>query len=312
MLSVILPFRNESMLGFTLTRLRETLRIPHEIIAVDDASDQPIEIPKGIEPIRLPQSLGCDQARHKGIEAARYEAILVLDAHMNFTDDGWAEELVKTISSHPDHITCCTSVCLSPDDMAMTNEKKLRCGAHLLAKKLYPKSTGAHPAFLKRVLEPVWNKTIKPGPVGCILGATYGFSRSWYLDQLRGPWQSLYGFGCSEALLSISNYLMGGTNVALPIKIGHMYRNLQGYPAPYLVDTVHIVFNQLYLLNTVVQDSKEREALTQHLDIETSLNEEDQATLSQLLESSDYQNYRDYLIEKGSKTWNDYQQEWMS
>jgi len=61
--------------------LKNGARPPEEIIVVDDASDEPIQLPDtGVRVIRLEQQSGPSAARNKGAEAACGEVLLFLDA----------------------------------------------------------------------------------------------------------------------------------------------------------------------------------------------------------------------------------------
>ena len=78
MLSIIIPFRNENMLGFTVQRLYETVTVPFEIITVDDGSDIPVDVPPGVKEIHFQRPIGAQLARHMGIIEAKFETVLVI------------------------------------------------------------------------------------------------------------------------------------------------------------------------------------------------------------------------------------------
>lgn len=304
MLSVIVPYRNEDMLGFTVRRLHQTIRIPYEIITVDDGSDQPVEIPDGVKNIRIDQSTGVDFARHCGIDAARYDTVLVIDSHMNFWDDDWAERLVDYSVNNPTHVGCVVTLGLEYDRLEMERSQGRYYGAHIIPAEILDEPD-LHYAFARRVLVDKWNTTCKPGEVGSVLGGAYFMSRTWYLETLMAPWEELRGWGFSEANISIPNFLMGGTNVCLDIEMGHMFRHSSPFPTH-----IHtVLFNELYLAHVVIPDEAERNALIAQLALP-----DDAVTQGawDLLDKSIHRWYGRYLVEKGVRTWEDYRIAWMA
>lgn len=303
MLSVVIPFRNEEMLSFTVERLRATVTVPLEIVAVDDASDQPVEIPGGVELLRFDRPTGAQRARHSGIVHAKYPTILAIDAHMNFWDRDWAPGLVDYSRSHPRHVGCLTMLPLSRDQMLMEEAKGRYYGAHIIP---FDEGKGLSPdaPMRRRILVDKWNRTRQPGEVGCILGGAYFFQREWYLEGLKGPWEELLGWGFLEANISIPNYLLGGTNVCIETEIGHMFRS----STPYVGDLARMLFNQLYLAHVVIPDPKERQALLSQLELpDNPVTRRAQS----YLERSIHRWYRRYLLEHGERSWQEYKEEWM-
>ncbi|MCB0166336.1 MAG: glycosyltransferase family 2 protein [Anaerolineae bacterium] len=303
MLSVIVPYRNEEMLGFTVQRLHETISVPYEIITVDDGSNSPVDIPPGVKHIRFNQSIGAQLARHVGIEAARYDTVLVIDAHMNFWDDDWAKRLVDYNVEHPTHVGCVLTLGLQRDRMEMEQARGPYAGAHIILKEISDKPN-QHYVIARRVLVDKWNKSRTPGEVGCVLGGAYFMSRNWYLETLQAPWAELRGWGILEANISIPNYLLGGKNVCFDIEIGHMFRQAP----PFHTNIHNLLFNELYLVHVVVPDPKERDKLIAQLALpDDQVAQKAWAMLNQSIHSW----YRRYLVEKGIRTWADYKTEWM-
>jgi glycosyltransferase involved in cell wall biosynthesis len=303
MLSVIIPYRNEEMLSFTVQRLHDTIRVPYEIITVDDGSDIPVALPTGVKHIRFQKNLGAQLARHVGIEAARYDTVLVIDAHMNFWNNDWSRRLVDYSVAHPTHVGCAITLGLAPDRMEMEKARGRHFGAHIVAKDIHHDPRW-HYVSARRILVDKWNKNHTPGEVGCILGGAYFMSRKWYLETLLAPWAELRGWGFLEANISIPNYLLGGKNVCLDIEIGHMFRQ----STPYVTHIYKLLFNELYLAHVVIPDAKERNELIAQLELP-----DDQVTQKAwgLLHQSIHSWYRNYLIESGVRTWEAYKAEWM-
>ena len=130
-------------------------------------------------------------------------------------------------------------------------------------------------------------------------------SRSWYLDTLLSPWEELRGWGRLEANISIPNYLVGGKNVCIDIEIGHMFRSA----SPFRRHIHNLIFNQLYLAHVVIPDEKERDILLAQLALPDDL---DTQRAWEMLRGSIHSWYRQYLVENGALTWEDYKAEWMN
>ena len=303
MLSIIVPYRDEEMLGFTVQRLHETIDIPYEILLVDDGSDNPGEIPPGVTNIRFKQPYGAQFARNTGIEAAKFDTVLVIDAHMNFWNNDWAKRLVDYNLSNPNHVGCVITLGLEPDRMEMEKAQGRYFGAHVLPKETRDEPD-LHYVFARRILSHRWNHRAESGEVGCILGGAYFMSRKWYLETLLSPWAELHGWGYLESNISIPNYLLGGVNICFDIEIGHMFRSATPFQA-----YIHkVLFNELYLAHIVIPDEKERNELIAHLALP-----DDPVTQAawQMLDRSIHRYYRNYLVENGKRTWEDYKAEWM-
>ncbi len=303
MLSVVIPHRNETFLGFTVRRLQETVRVPLEIITVDDGSDQPYEIPRGVRHIRFAKPIGAQFARNTGIEAASFDTVLIIDAHMNFTDDDWAQKLVDYNRANPSHVGCPIMRSLTPERMEMEDARGRYYGAHIIPFD-EREDEELHPADRRRILVDKWNKRKGVQQVGCVLGGAYFLSRRWYQERLLSPWAELRGWGYLEANISIPNYLLGGENVCLDIEIGHMFRPQQPFPN----NLANVLYNELYLAHVVIPDVAEREALLGRLDLpDDPISREVQCQLDRSVARW----YGRYLVENGSRTWEDYKKVWM-
>lgn len=304
MLSVVIPYRNEDMLGFTLHRLRDTIKVEYEAICVDDGSNRYIRIPdppRNTVQISNPEPIGNCFSRDRGIHLAKYDIVLVIDAHMNFWPNDWSEVMVQHIIDNPTHIGCPYSLQLAPDRMDMEDATGRYRGAHLVVKDV--DSSGR-----RRILPCIWNAHIdEPGPIGCVLGGAYIFRKDWYIERLQSPWKHLRGWGHSEPTLSLINYLMGGENVLLDAEIGHMYRT--GGDAPYASRVYNLTFNQLFLANVVVWDEDDILEMIEHMHLS---NGADDAAAMLTLERSSYRQYKRYLRDNAPRSWWDYKREWMN
>lgn len=107
-LSVIIPcFNGQKCLDDSLSTLLNQTVPAHEIIVVDDGSDEPITVPTGVRLIRIertPSYRGSSEAKNRGAEAATGDWLA-------FTDDD--------ILHMPDAIECVTSKIAEIDDKTM-------------------------------------------------------------------------------------------------------------------------------------------------------------------------------------------------
>lgn len=81
-LSVIIPVRNDTgNLSECLAHLRRSTRVPDEIVVVDDASDEPVELTADdVRVMRLKEQSGPAAGRNRGAEAAQGDLLVFVDA----------------------------------------------------------------------------------------------------------------------------------------------------------------------------------------------------------------------------------------
>lgn len=303
MISVIIPYRNEDMLGFTVERVRATIGCDHEIICVDDGSDKTIRVPAGVNHLSHAEPVGNCYSRHRGIEAARYETLWILDAHCNFWDQPWGRWSAAWVADHPQGLGCAVSVQLRVGEMEMAGKGKYY-GAHLVRHDIDSWNR-------RRLLPALWNSsdTVSPGDqIGCVLGGHYLMNRTWYLHGLQGVWEHLRGWGHSEPTISLVNWLCGGDNYLLPLEMGHMYRTGKAYEVPYVSYLSNLIFNQLYLGHICVHDDGALGEMIQHLQLKPRQSDHS-AALAQLY-GSNWRMMRGYL-EGQTRTWQEYEHTWL-
>lgn len=303
MLSIIIPYRNEDMLPFTIQRIKETCDVKHEIIVVNDGG-KTYALPDDVIQLAHAEPVGNCFSRHVGIKAAVYEHCLVLDAHMNFWPDDWATRITEYLTVNPNHIICAKCAQLRPNEMDMEQISGYYWGAHLSFKDIdsVPR---------RRVLPCKWNRSHEFGTIGCVLGGAYGFRRDWYLNNLGGPWQYLRGWGSSEPVLSLINYMQGGESVLMDIEIGHMFRTGQYNLVPYRTFVSNIIFNMVWLAEVAVDDKDDLNEMIEHLQLKPRSNHDDAVAL-QTLDRSGYEEYRETLRDTALRSWADYKNEWMN
>jgi glycosyltransferase involved in cell wall biosynthesis len=308
MLSIIIPHRNEDMLGFTIERIRATCSVPHEIITVDDGSDHQAPYPMPDECISLKYPVGNCYSRDRGIMAASNDACLVLDAHMNFHDgDDWAGKLLAWRNSGPTNRIACT-VCptLSRDDMEMRPGRGNYHGAYI---KTTDFSGGRH-----RALPNKWGPYEAPCQVGCVLGGAYLLSREWYAS-LGRPWSYMRGWGHSEQIISVVNWLMGGENWLVDVEIGHMFRTGRYNEVPYRTMAINPYANMYTVVNVCVHDEEEAQAYRDWMAPDIAALEEGEpgfaAKLFQLLDDLAVPEYAAEIRADAVRTWAEYKATWM-
>jgi glycosyltransferase involved in cell wall biosynthesis len=321
-LSIVITNRDEPMLPFTVRRIHETASVPVEVIVVDDGSRRPPEI-DGAMTIPLYEPTGLAYARDLGIMAAQSDAVLILDAHMNFHDDDWADYCADYAMSYPAHIGCAVSVQLDSDPGA-TPSQQMDMGQRWNNGEPSPRAK-----YYGAKIETVCQKTGRPfpckwhgqyrdliehgdfGEIQCILGGAYVLNRNWYVDTLKRPWQPNRGWGTSEQTIAMPNWLMGGKSTLLPIEIGHQYRTGRQDLVPYTVGEnmeARILWNRYKLIRSLpLPADLEGKLLDRCLGtqpgtrIDAMLNNE--ATF-------DCAEYRAYLHDHGKRSWAEYAERW--
>ena len=92
MISIILPaFNEEKSIRKTISLTREILRknniSPFEIIIIDDGSSDntfKIALNEKVKVIKNPHNLGYGISLKKGINAAKYETLIIMDADLTY------------------------------------------------------------------------------------------------------------------------------------------------------------------------------------------------------------------------------------
>jgi glycosyltransferase involved in cell wall biosynthesis len=250
-LSVIMPFRNEgSEPGRTIDSILETCgRCPVEIFAVNDGGGDRADFfsyPE-VKYLHPRERLGVDACRDLAIDAARFENILSIDAHMRFRNDQWLEKGLDAIDKNPHTIFCTTSVDIGSGNFDLEQTVLPRnhglpyyTGASL---KLFltARDIPGRPESYRNIIEAMWaeERDGKIYPVPCLMGSNYFFKKAWF-QKLHG-FKGLKTWGSSEPFLSLKSWLAGGgVKIIKDIEIGHLYRQKR----PNIVPPEHIVYNK--------------------------------------------------------------------
>jgi glycosyltransferase involved in cell wall biosynthesis len=251
-ITVIMPFLNEEKEPVeTVKSINATS--PEglvDIIAIDDGSKNPISFGNfsNVKYIRNKERMGVDGCRQLGCEMAETPYLFVIDAHMRFKTDDWAEKLIEGIEREPKTIWCTTCLGLGYGTMDLTRHKGKYYGATMLF--IDENAKPNRPA--REVLEPKWAP--KKGDdeeysLPCVLGANYAFSKEWF-EHIKGL-EGLKMWGTSEPFLSMKSYFAGGDNkIRTDIEIGHKFRS----NAPYVTGISHLVYNKIFLCKTILPE----------------------------------------------------------
>lgn len=213
-----------------------------EVIAIDDCSDQgkyaDLGGIEGVRAFRNKRRLGLFATKDFAIGHANAGNLMVIDAHMRFKRDGWAERVVGALAAEPETVFCTTCLGLGwrggknneplvPPDMTKPNGRYY--GATLVIRGEKNTSQGKRMHWL----EPKWQgrqSTDAEYELPCVLGANYGIRKDWWLR--IGGLRGLRGWGGQEACLSLKTWLSGGRcKILTDIEIGHIFRSAAPYPA---------------------------------------------------------------------------------
>ena len=323
-LSIVIPACNEDKLTFTVKRALETRQgVTLDIIAVEDGGDRkyddwPETLPNAcrIAFLRNRQRVGLCYSRDVGIQRARFRPVLVLDAHSNFLeDDGWARFCVDYCREHPRHVGCAISVQLRPESMDMHHDptRDMQPPACYYGARILSHQTDSN---RRRIIFPSkWDGSGKDRALGgdaaviqSVLGGAYLLDREWYMTGLCRPWRYLRGWGTSEQNLSIPNWLLGGENVLLPLKVGHMYRTGRCALVPYRTELGDIMYNQLRLAHVLPLDADLRRRMENFVFSNHCL-PGDRNRVRRWFDLMPPADYRAYL-ETAPRSWTEYVERW--
>ena len=231
-LTVVIVFLNErDQLDRTVASVRETAGGQVDLLLVDDASDdgydyQAIARRYDCRYVVNQERLGASRARDLGVELARTDHVLSLDAHVRPFTREWSRVIRDALDDDPRAVYC---VGVPPIDVdGRRTDQPVGRGAfvQLGDEDGRPETPGG-------VLSAVWNVTRRTsGPieaVPCVLGGAYAYRREFYrhLWGLGGHWL----WGREEPYLSMKAWLAGGSCKLLDdVEIGHIYRTAAQRP----------------------------------------------------------------------------------
>lgn len=308
-LTIIMPFLNEGYEPInTIISINNTTDPTQiQIIAICDSpeyeyEEQITQFPNVIF-VKNKQKIGVDASRSVGINLAQTDAVLIIDAHMRFSNDDWVDKIYDAVMSNQKTLWCTRSVVLhntmtieelDPLKDVLSVERRYSVGAKLY----YQKEESTLPFHLK------WAEhssflTETNGYVSCILGANYAGSTQW-LQSIRS-FEGMLTWGFSEQYVSIKNWLLGGDCRGLDsVSIGHIFRRTPPFVSPFR-DNVH---NMLFTAYTLFSD--ELDIFTNYISLLSTHHEYENAM--KILDSRwDIVNiYRNYFLPKKTQKLTEY------
>lgn len=234
---VVIATRMEPDLPNTLANLKETCSADMVPIVIEDVRGK-----------------GPQACRNEGImKAADCEAVIVIDGHMRFQPGG-LDRMAEHVHKKPQDVACAKC----HHNAQMSFDDSPYCGARFAWKT---EDRDQYWALCGK-----WRTKTTTGPIGCVMGACYGFNREWYIEGLNRPWQYGKGWGVDEEALSLVNWLCGGRNMLIDVEAAHLWRGQAG--VPYL-STAHsmamVWYNRLAFLHMLPLPEEWLEELTLHL-----------------------------------------------
>lgn len=231
--SVIIPFHNE---GFT-TLLRSIhsiinrtpKKLLHEIILVDDFSTMhhlgelltnKLKSYPVVKLIRLKKREGLIRARLSGIEQARGKMIVILDSHIEVTNN-WLPPLIEPIEINRKTITCPMIDVINNDNFEYRSQNGDAMRGAFSWELLY-----------KRI--PIPPKLRKSDPSvpfedPVMAGGLFAADRS-YFNEIGGYDPGLEIWGGEQYELSFKTWMCGGKILDCPCsRVGHIYRKFVPY-----------------------------------------------------------------------------------
>lgn len=250
-ITLVIPARGrEPLLQQTVDHAVRTAGCEVDVIVVDNGLEGLEPVGKSVAVVR-PEIAGTSAARHFGVQLARTELVVTVDAHVRL-DRCWGLNIVQTFDDPAWHQTV---ACGHVGHLAENFEPKDEPCYH--GARLNWMDTSAEP----RALVARWDAHARPGArIGAVMGAFYAFRRDWY-DAMCQPWKLNRSWGCDEELISIASYLSGGDCRLLPedCRAWHLFRPASISYAP--AEFAEIRANRLRLLRLFPFTSWEREDL---------------------------------------------------
>jgi len=255
-ISIIIPSVNEGeQMIKTVQSIQDTVpKGKYEIIVINDGSDTWEKIP-GVTTIHHEITQGRPVSVHEGVEKAKYEAILILNARMRFTE-GWLDKYIDHLNKYPEGLVCATCVYLSYGDEEITDDKPRKYGSSLAIYDSHSKL---------KFFNNKWNTDYpEDGIVDVCLGASTAMTKKWW-NKIHGL-KGLYSWGSADAFLALKTKLAGGKcRVMKDVEIGNIFRGdyyegekkiktKQHYPA----SPTHTIYNKMYMLYILFPNEVDR------------------------------------------------------
>lgn len=263
--AIIIPHREDcEMLRRTLDDIERTCEgHPYHVFAVDD------NIPARLQPSRprvtylRSKRLGLSHARHFGMDVAYelgHRVAILLDAHMQFIEgSSWIARMCEYAAKHPRAFMCAASIRCRPDNLDPIyhlTRGRVEYGARMVPRHI--RQTAWRGTKLPELFGRKWSSDrdlSRSRKVACPLGGAYVLHMDWYRE-IGEPWSLHRGWGSSEQLVALATHYRGGHCRAIPVPIGHMYRDA----APYRMELRDSHRNQILLARLFLADPGPAEA----------------------------------------------------
>lgn len=287
MISVIIPTRNDfdDIENVVRNMLSSAQSEDVEVIVVNDGSvwgsNKPRELVLDIPRVRVinnKMSMGVGFSFDRGVEQAKGD-IIVLTASDVFPKEKWFDKVKVAVENNSRTLGCAVCVGLNPSRMSMDDPKCFkRYGADLLFtvdNDDLPKNSPlrTRPGGYTDLFHAKWlmsKQGDEPYSIPCLLGAFYFTSKDYY-NKLGGfdtePGNRYIGhrvWGALEPYLSLKSWLVGGGCVLYPnIEAGHVFARVtvKNQWAKGGRSDEWIFWNRLFMLETMIFDSKLRQKL---------------------------------------------------
>jgi glycosyltransferase involved in cell wall biosynthesis len=239
-LTIIIPFLNEgNELQKTLQSIKDTATGNPNIILINDSSTdgydyQGVAIAFGCTYLYHSKRIGVASSRDEGVALCKTPYFLLLDAHMEFYEQGWDDRVVDILKVNPRSLLCS------------------RTGTITGARGVKPPVAPTFGAYFDNEkpcgINATWNRQ-DPNPnetlveIPCVLGAAYVMSKD-YWERLHGL-RGLISYGLDESLISLKVWCEGGK--CLLVKdwlVGHLYRK----NAPYAISGGDMAYNEIFII----------------------------------------------------------------
>jgi len=213
-LSIVIPFRNEEMEPYkTLESILDTSK-DVEIIFIEDGPFS-YSFGKNVRNYATGYQHGTCYARDYGVSKVHSDNILMIDAHMRFERDHWADKIIERLEAEPKTIFCTRIKGLTPDG---TESGKYYQGATV---EMFAKGKYGKEIIAEKWLRDLSTQEFAEVPI--IMGGAYAFKKQWY-DKIKG-FQGLRLFGNIQSYLSFKSWMFGGKVKCLnSVEISHKFK----------------------------------------------------------------------------------------
>lgn len=231
--SIVIPSHNEGRnVQRTVDSILAHTRAPFEIILIDDGSSDgsfafleqaPYQGEGRLRQFRFEESVGCIRARHQGVELARGDQVLFLDAHMALPA-GWLAGLSRALERRGPNAVITADVS-TLDEESWT-----------------PRVSTGQVLCLDEKMGFVWKQPPYPSGLVPTAGGCCVLLRRDFYQQIGGFDLGLRRWGSVFVDLVLKAYAAGGACYYEPsVCVGHLFRS----PFPYKMRYRDLNYNRL-------------------------------------------------------------------